>query len=186
MDVVTEPDIPLEPAVNKETSPPVEVTDTNTQTCPADFRVATIQFPMIDDFKAIHGHESGHHGIDYSYRKLMKRCGSKWANERGEATKVKAALKDFIDACPICQKVRGLKEKVKAKHSFIVSRPFLEVSYDFIILKEDKNGNRNLLVAIDNFLKIVEIRASPHRDAETVVKFLLELFARLLARLPVG
>ena len=178
MDVVTESDIPLEPAVNKETSPPVEVIDTNTQTCPADFRVATIRFPMIDDFKAIHGHESGHHGIDYSYRKLMKRCGSKWANERGEATKVKAALKDFIDACPICQKVRGLKEKVKAKHSFIVSRPFLEVSYDFIILKEDKNGNRNLLVAIDNFLKIVEIRASPHRDAETVVKFLLELASR--------
>jgi hypothetical protein len=54
----------------------------------------------------------------------------------------------------------------------------LEVSYDFIILKEDKNGNRNLLVAIDNFLKIVEIRASPHRDAETVAKFLLELGSR--------
>ena len=178
MDVVTEPDLPFEPAANKETSSPIVVIDTNTQTCPADFRVATIRFPMIDDFKAIHGHESGHHGIDYSYRKLMKKCGSKWANERGEATKVKAALKEFIDACPICQKVRGLKEKVKAKHSFIVSRPFLEVSYDFIILKEDKNGNRNLLVAIDNFLKIVEIRASPHRDAETVVKFLLELASR--------
>jgi hypothetical protein len=133
---------------------------------------------MIDDFKAIHGHESGHHGVDYSYRKLIKRCGSKWANERGEATKVKAALKSFIDACPICQKVRGLHEKVKAKHSFIVSRPFLEVSYDFIILKEDKNGNRNLLVAICNFLKIVEIRASPHRDAETVARFLLELGSR--------
>ena len=156
----------------------VEVIDISTQTSPADFRMATIRFPMIDDFKAIHGHESGHHGVDYSYRKLLKRCGSKWANERGEATKVKAALKDFIDACPICQKVRGLKEKIKAKHSFIVSRPFLEVSYDFIILKEDKNGNRNLLVAIDNFLKIVEIRASPHRDAETVAKFLLELGSR--------
>ena len=155
-----------------------EITDKHTQTTPADFRIATIRFPMIGDFKAIHGHESGHHGVDYSYRKLMKRCGSKWANERGEATKVKAALKEFIDACPICQKVRGLKEKIKAKHSFIVSRPFLEVSYDFIILKEDKNGNRNLLVAIDNFLKLVEIKACPNRDAETVAKFLLELAAR--------
>ena len=155
-----------------------EVIDKHTQTTPADFRIATIRFPMIDDFKAIHGHESGHHGVDYSYRKLMKRCGSKWANERGEATKIKAALKEFIDACPICQKVRGMKEKVKAKHSFIVSRPFLEVSYDFIILKEDKNGNRNLLVAIDNFLKLVEIKACPNRDAETVAKFLLEIAAR--------
>ena len=169
-------------SVQAESLPPTErlkeLVDFGTQTCPADFRIATIRFPMIDDFKAIHGHESGHHGVDYSYRKLIKRCGSKWANERGEATKVKAALKSFIDACPICQKVRGLHEKVKAKHSFIVSRPFLEVSYDFIILKEDKNGNRNLLVAICNFLKIVEIRASPHRDAETVARFLLELGSR--------
>jgi hypothetical protein len=155
-----------------------EVIDIHTQTTPADFRIATIRFPMIDDFKAIHGHQSGHHGVDYSYRKLIKRCGTKWANERGEATKVKAALKQFVDGCPICQKVRGMKEKIKAKHSFIVSRPFLEVSYDFIILKEDKHGNRNMLVAICNFLKIVEFRASPNRDAETVAAFLLSLGAR--------
>jgi len=65
---------------------------------------------------------------------------------RGEATKIKALLKVFIDACPICQKVRGLHEKVKAKHSFIVSRPFLEVSYDFIVFsRPDKNGNRYMM-----------------------------------------
>jgi hypothetical protein len=151
----------------------------DTQTTPADFRRATIVFPLLDDFKAIHNNNSGHHGLDYSYRKLIKRCGSKWANERGEATKVKAALKDFLDACPICQKVRGLKEKVKAKHSFIISRPFLEVSYDFIVFKrEDKHGNRYLLVAVDNFLKIVEMKAVKNRDAETVARFLLEIGSR--------
>jgi len=117
--------------------------------------------------------------LEYSYRKLIKRCGSKWANERGEATKVKAALRDFIEACPICQKVRGLKEKVKAKHSFIVSRPFIEVSYDFIVFRrEDKNGCRYLIVAIDNFLKIVEMKPVQTRDAETVARFLLELQSR--------
>ena len=180
------PPLPIEEIILPETSAgsveePArirEVIDIHTQTTPADFRIATIRFPMIDDFKAIHGHESGHHGVDYSYRKLIKRCGTKWANERGEATKVKAALKEFVDGCPICQKVRGMKEQIKAKHSFIVSRPFLEVSYDFIILKEDKHGNRNMLVAIDNFLKIVEFRASPNRDAETVATFLLSLGAR--------
>ena len=109
----------------------------------------------------------------------MKRCGSKWANERGEATKVKEQLKTYLDSCPICQKVKGLRDKVKAKHSFIVSRPFLEVSYDFIVFKrEDKNGNRYLIVAIDNFLKIVEIKPVRNRDAETVTRFLLELGAR--------
>ena len=160
-------------------SPLTKSTSRETQTTPADFRIAKIQFPMMNDFIAIHNNESGHHGLEYSYRKLIKRCGSKWANERGEATKVKAALRDFIEACPICQKVRGLKEKVKAKHSFIVSRPFIEVSYDFIVFRrEDKNGCRYLIVAIDNFLKIVEMKPVQTRDAETVARFLLELQSR--------
>jgi hypothetical protein len=156
-----------------------EVTDDGTQTTPADFRVASIRTPYLEDFKAIHNNDSGHHGLDFSYRKLLKRCGSKWANERGEATKVKAQLKAHLDSCPICQKVKGLRDKVKAKHSFIVSRPFLEVSYDFICFKrEDKNSNRYLIVAIDNFLKIVEIKPVKNRDAETVTRFLLEIGAR--------
>jgi hypothetical protein len=156
-----------------------EIVDEGTQTTPADFRVALIRTPLSEDFTAIHNNESGHHGLDFSYRKLLKRCGSKWANERGEATKVKIQLKAYLDACPICQKVKGLRDKVKTKHSFIVSRPFLEVSYDFIVFKrEDKNGNRYLIVAIDNFLKIVELKPVKNRDAETVTRFLLELGAR--------
>jgi hypothetical protein len=156
-----------------------EVSAASTQTTPADFRISLIKYPITEDFHAIHNNESGHHGLDYSYRKLLKRCGSKWANERGEATKIKTLLKAFIDACPICQKVRGLHEKVKTKHSFIVSRPFLEVSYDFIIFsRPDRNGNRYIIVAICNFLKLVEMKATPNRDAETVAQFLLELGSR--------
>ena len=150
-----------------------------TQTTPADFRTSQIHTPMKNDFTAIHNDASGHHGLEYSYRKLLKRCGSKWANERGEATKVKDLLKLYIEGCPICQKLRGLREKIKCKHSFIVSRPFLETSYDFVIFKRpDKNGNRYLLVAICNFLKLVELKPVEHRDAETVAKFLLEIASR--------
>jgi hypothetical protein len=164
---------------NSSLQHPREIVDHSTQTSPADFRIANTTFPMREDFQAIHNNESGHHGVDYSYRKLLKHCGSKWANERGEATKVKASLKEFIDACPICQKVRGLKEKIKTKHSFIVSRPFLELSIDFIVFtRTDRNGNRYLIVAIDNFMKLVELKPTPHRDAETVAKFLLELQSR--------
>ncbi len=171
----TEHDIP----VQKIPMELCEIMDKGTQTTPADFRIAMIRTPLTEDFKAIHNNESGHHGLEFSYRKLLKRCGSRWANERGEATKVKTLLKDYIDSCPICQKVRGLREKVKAKHSFIISRPFLEVSYDFIVFKKpDKNGNRYIIVAIDNFLKLVEIKPVKNRDAETVATFLLELSAR--------
>jgi hypothetical protein len=150
-----------------------------TQTTPADFRIAATPIPLIEDFRAIHNDTSGHHGLDFSYRKLLKRCGSKWANERGQATKIKEQLKEFLDGCPTCQKLRGLRDKIKCKHSFIVSRPFLEISYDFIIFKRpDKNGNRYLLVAIDNFGKLVEMKPVEHRDAETVAKFLLEIQSR--------
>ena len=161
------------------TRPATELSEFQTQTTPADFRMVNVRFPMKDDYLAIHNNESGHHGLDYSYRKLLVRCGSQWANEKGAATKARSDLKLIIDSCPICQKVRGLRERVKTKHSFIVSRPFLEVSYDFIIFsREDKNGNRYLIVAIDNFLKIVEIKAVKTRDAQTVATFLLELGSR--------
>jgi hypothetical protein len=154
-------------------------TPRSTQTTPADFRIATIVTPMIDDFRAIHNDQSGHHGLDFSYRKLLKRCGSKWANERGEATRIKEQLKQFLDGCPTCQKLRGLRDKIKCKHSFIVSRPFLETSIDFIVFKRpDRNGNRYLLVSIDNFLKLVEMKPVQHRDAETVTTFLLEIASR--------
>jgi hypothetical protein len=158
---------------------PKKIIDNETQTTPADFRAAAIHLPHKEDFMAIHNDRSGHHGLEFSYRKLLKRCGSKWANERGQATKIKEALKIFLDGCPICQKLRGLREKIKCKHSFIISRPFLETSYDFICFtREDKHGNRYLLVAIDNFSKLVEIKAVKHRDAETVAQFLLEIAAR--------
>ena len=180
-----DPSTSAENAVREDTLPPriavVEVLDhtVSTQTCPMDFKIATIRFPMVNDFKAIHNHESGHHGLEYSYRKLLKHCGSKWANVRGDATRIKDELKQFIDACPICQKVRGLRDKIKPKHSFIISRPFLEVSCDYIVFKtEDKNGNRYMLVVIDNFLKLTEMKPLPHRDAESAAKFLLELGSR--------
>jgi transposase InsO family protein len=150
-----------------------------TQTLPEDFRAASVKIPKNKDFEAVHGGMNGHHGLDYSYRKLFNICGSKWANERGEATRVKEALKRFIEACPICQKVKSMRDKVQSKHSFIISRPFLEVSYDFIIFTdEDKNGNRYLLVAIDNFTRLVEIWPSRHKDAETVARFLLSIQSR--------
>ena len=160
---------------------PVEVHErtTSTQTTPADFRAMRVRIPDNGDFKAIHGGINGHHGLDYSYKKLLRHCGSQFANERGEATRVKEALKQYIEACPVCQKVKVMREKVKSKHSFIISRPFLEMSYDIVVFSEpDKHGNRYLIVAIDNFTKLVELKAVEHRDAETIARFLLEIAGR--------
>ena len=163
----------------QELSIPREIIDQGSQTCPADFRQANIKFPNIEDFKAIHNGISGHHGLEHSYRKLFVTCGSKWANERGAVRKIKAELKEFLDNCPVCQKVRGLKEKEKCKHSFIISRPFLETSYDIIVFtRPDKNGKQYIIVAIDNFTKLVELKAVEHKDAESAAQFLVEVASR--------
>ena len=150
-----------------------------TQTCPADFRLARLNFPKMEEFRSIHNNEEGHHGLAHSYRKLMKKFGSGWAETPESATTIREQLKQFIDNCPICQKIRGLQDRIKAKHSFIISKPFIEVSYDFVVFdKPDCNGNRYLLVAVDHFTKLVEMKAVPDRGAEGVARFLLELRTR--------
>ena len=168
------------PVINPAMSQPArEGVSKDTQTSPADFRMRKVKSPMTEDFAAVHNHDVGHHGLDQTYRKLLAHCGSQWAEERGMATKVKTELKEYLDNCPICQKIRGLQGKVKSKHSFITARPFIEVSYDFIVFeKPDKNGNRYLIVAVDSFTKLVEMKAVPDRGAEGVAVFLMELRAR--------
>ena len=156
-----------------------ELLDISTQTSPMDFRALTIYSPKFEDFKSIHNNEIGHHGLDHSYRKLMIKFGSKWAEEKWTATAVRNDLKDFLLSCPICQKVRGLQEKIKSKHSFVSSRPFIEVSYDFVVFeKTDRNGNRYLIVAVDNFTKLVEMKPTSTRGSENVAQFLMELKSR--------
>lgn len=155
------------------------IVDNITQTTPADFRSVKIMLPFSDDFKAIHNDEVGHHGLAHSYRKLMVLRGSDWVSDQGTASQVKEKLKSFIENCPICQKIRGLQDAVKSKHSFIISRPFLECSYDFIVFeKPDKNGMRYIIVVVDNFTKLVELLPVPDRGAIGVVMFLLQLKAR--------
>ena len=166
---------------NEPSEAPIEIKQKTqeTQTSPADFRAMNVKIPMNSDFAAVHGGLHGHHGAEYSYRKLLIHCGSKWANERGQATKVKEALKQYIEACPICQKIKSMRNEVKCKHSFIISRPFLEMSYDIVVFTSpDRHGMRYLIVGIDNFSKLVEIKAALHKDAETIARFLLEIAGR--------
>jgi len=119
----------------------------SSQTSPVDFRALTIYSPKFEDFKSIHNNETGHHGLEHSYRKLMIKFGSEWAEEKWTATAVRNDLKTFLLNCPICQKVRGLQDQIKSKHSFVSSRPFIEVSYDFVVFeKTDKNGKTGILL----------------------------------------
>jgi hypothetical protein len=156
-----------------------EILSMSTQTSPMDFRALTVYSPKFEDFKTIHNNEVGHHGLEHSYRKLMIKFGSKWAEEKWTATAVRNDLKAFLLNCPICQKVRGLQDKIKSKHSFVSSRPFIEVSYDFVVFeKTDRNGNRYLIVAVDNFTKLVEMKPTPTRGSENVAQFLMELKSR--------
>ena len=78
-----------------------------TQTTPADFRAIYVQCPFTEEFKTVHNDEEGHHGVDHSYRKLLIKYKSGWAEERGTATEVRNHLKTFIRDCPTCQKINS-------------------------------------------------------------------------------
>lgn len=153
-------------------------TVTETQTSPADFRTLQTSFPNQLDFKAVHNDEEGHWGYEQTLRRLMKRKGPEWTAERGKASIIRAELQNWVETCPTCQKCRGLFQG-KTSHHGIRTTVFGEHSCDLIVFKEpDQDGNRYVIVFIDNFSKLVELFPLKHADAESIADCCLQIWKR--------
>ena len=151
---------------------------TETQTSPADFRTLQTSFPNQLDFKAVHNDEEGHWGYEQTLRRLMKRKGPEWTAERGRASIIRAELQQWVETCPTCQKCRGLFHGKAAYHG-IRTTVFGEHSCDLIVFREpDQDGNRYVIVFIDNFSKLVELFPLKNADAESVADCCLQIWKR--------
>ena len=149
-----------------------------TQTSPADYRTLQTSFPNQLDFKAVHNDEEGHWGYEQTLRRLMKRKGPEWTAERGRASIIRAELQQWVETCPTCQKCRGLFQG-KAAHHGIKTTVFGEHSCDLIVFKEpDQDGNRYVIVFIDNFSKLVELFPLKNADAESIADCCLQIWKR--------
>ena len=120
----------------------------------------------------VHNSLRGHHGFERTLE-IVKR-------EQGSWKYMRQHIKDFIEHCPLCQKLKDIK-------SVIISTPFTTATYfpmsrinmDTIgPLPKDESGNEYILVMIDCFSRFVELYAIPSTEARPCAKCLIDFFGR--------
>lgn len=87
----------------------------------------------------------------------------------------------FVHECPVCQKSRvtANDSRIVERHIIEAYEPFQEVSIDSIVnLPVDADGNKVILVIIDNFSRFVELFAVKDVSAKIAAKCLLEVCGR--------
>ena len=120
-----------------------------------------------------HNAVSGHFGVKRTVANL-KQAGHSWEG-------MKEDVEAFIHGCPKCQKGssgKGLAEEVVAT-TIMAGAPFQKVSFDTMgPFPPDEDGNCYIVVAIDCFSRVVELKATKDASAESAALLMLEVFGR--------
>ncbi|GKB41271.1 reverse transcriptase domain-containing protein [Tanacetum coccineum] len=99
----------------------------------------------------------GHHGIATTARKVFE-VGFYWPNIFCDACRL-------VRACDACQRARNISSRDETPQKYIQVCKIFDVWGNFMGLFPSSNGNKYVLVAIDNVLKWVESQAFPASDA---------------------
>ena len=119
--------------------------------------------------KSMHNDIVGHHGITRTIRELQE-AKLVWPSFRAD-------VKAFISTCPICQKVKPQEIPRVNTHRYTLhgSATMSSISVDTIgPLPEDFNGNKYILVIIDNFSKFSMLYATKSTTAMEYVQHVLQ------------
>jgi len=123
-----------------------------------------------------HNEDVGHLGIDATFKRVVRASGFPGGQTY---TALKEDVKNFCEACVICQKLRAARARKDVKLGFVRKRPFEEIAMDLIVLPTaDADGNRYILTVVDAWSRAVELFALPSADAETVVQHLHDVYCR--------
>ncbi len=129
------------------------------------------EFPHREIIQRFHNHVVGHRGIAATI-KILKDAGHTWAGIDGE-------VRRYIDACSLCQKIRGHGTVIAALKTTAVDEPFAVWGVDTIgPLPPDSAGRKYILVVMDEFTRFVELQAT---DSTTAIEF-ADFFVTLLGR----
>jgi transposase InsO family protein len=81
-------------------------------------------------------------------------------------------VREFIKACPTCQKMSPIKTIINANRFFLASSlPMMKIDMDTIgPLPTDKNGNKYIVVLIDAFSRYITLSAASDVSAESAAK----------------
>jgi hypothetical protein len=107
---------------------------------------------QIDVIRSVHNEIVGHHGVERTMD-ILKAEGIHWKGINGQ-------VEHFIKECLICQKIKPHRHKALATWHYHLhgNHPMEELSVDSIgPLPEDSQGNKHILVIIDNFSKFTSV-----------------------------
>ena len=150
----------------------------SSQTTPQDFKDAAYEqsggFPLQELLKK--AHDDTHPGFQCTWRRIIRALGP----QPGAAgAKVKAEVRRYCDACPVCQKLQPARAKLLMNIGSIRQRPFSSYAFDIVVLSEpDFNDCRYILVCVDSFSRAVELFGLKQANASSVVECLNDVLCR--------
>ena len=135
---------------------------------------ATPLDPKIKEIIATeHNNIRGHWGIARTHQHLMAAYQKKLI----AVQPTRLQVEQFILNCPLCQKlVTKLRPPPVERGSLMTTKPMDEVSIDVIgPLPPDPDGNKFIIVVVDNFSKFLFAEPRPDTTAESAASFLHKL-----------
>ena len=137
-----------------------------------DGKMTPFQIPKdkLDMIRKCHNGTIGHHGVDRTCGMLERKFGDK-----GKWLKCREHVRQFVRNCPCCQKMSQIRTPILTRR-FTTSTytPMERIQVDTMgPFKEDKFGNKYVVVIIDGFTRWIELVAVPSVDAETAARVAL-------------
>jgi transposase InsO family protein len=104
-------------------------------------------------------------------------CAWMAPGERGAVSREE--VRRFVEACPICQKLKPARARLERAAGTIRQRPFTQYAFDVIVLPEaDVHGHRYILTVVDSFSGACELFPLTHSSADEVVQHLVDVMSR--------
>ena len=133
-------------------------------------RMALIEGVEVDNiFKKFHNVIVGHHGVSKTC-KMIVQANKQWYGYHKDVARL-------VRSCIVCQKIKNLPTPILNKnvYNLLGEVPMMELSVDSIgPLPEDENGNKFILVIVDNFSKFTELYATKSTTAISYVQAILQ------------
>jgi len=131
------------------------------------------RYDTDDVLESVHNSFIGHHGFNRTMRLLRSYVD----NLNVVWPECKADVKEFLKECPVCQKIKD-KKKVALMddaHQLHGDYPMYSLSADTVgPLPEDEDGNKFIVVIVDNFSKFCMLFSTKSTTALEFAKSFLE------------
>jgi hypothetical protein len=90
--------------------------------------------------------------------------------------KIEDKVREYCNKCNSCQRTKSPQH---AKHGLLhplqlPSLPWTHISVDFVTDRPESNGNKNIMVVVDQFTKMAHFIHTVERESAVVAKLFLE------------